>query len=140
MRPSSRGFSLLELLVATAIMGVAVAALLGGLTDSLRAASRASEYDQITLAARRKLEDLLVESQLPRFQNIEGNFSATSGWRARVTPFDVPFQPGPGSPVFDRVTLEAWWMSGRTRRTISLEGYRRGFLYQEDFAGEVLRQ
>ncbi len=140
MRRDRRGFSLLELMVATAILGIAVAALLGGLTDSLRSASRASEYDQVTVAARQKMEELLVQTLLPRFQTIEGKFSATSGWKARVTPFDLPPQAAPGAAVLDRIALEAWWMAGSTRRSFTIEGYRRGYLLPEDFAGDVLRR
>ena len=139
-RDRRRGFSLLELMVATAILGIAVAALLGGLTDSLRAASRAADYDQVTVAARQKMEELLVQTRLPRFQTLEGRFSPTSGWKVRVTPFDVPGQPMPGVPVLDRIALEAWWMAGPTRRSFTLEGYRRSYLRPEDFAGDVLRQ
>ncbi len=140
MRRDRRGFSLLELMVATAILGVAVAALLGGLTDSLRSANRASEYDQVTVAARQKMEELLVETRLPRFQKLEGKFSATSGWTARVTPFDLPPQPTPGMAVLDRIALEAWWMAGSARRSFTLEGYRRSYLLPQDFAGDVLRR
>lgn len=138
-RPKNRGFTLIELLVATAILGIAVAALLGGLTGSIRSSVRVAEYDKITVAAKQKMEELLVDTHLPRFQTIEGKFDANSGWSARLTPWDHYPQAGAGSGVMDRLELEAWWTNGGTRRTVKLETYRRGFLQPPDFAGGVLR-
>lgn len=139
-RRNRNGFTLIELLVATAILGIAVAALLGGLTDSMRAAARVSEYDKVTLAGKQKMEELLVDSHLPRFQWIEGKFDSNSGWRTRVTPWDA-YQPAvPGMAVTDRVELEVWWMSGTIRKMLKLEGYRRGTLQPGDFDAGALRQ
>ncbi len=139
-RLSRSGFTLLELLVATAILGIAVAALLGGLSDSVRASWRVSEYDKATLLAKQKMEELLVDSRFPRFEVVQGKFSETSGWSARRTPWDYSRPAGAGGSVIDRTEVEVWWMSGSSRRAIQLEGYRRGILRPEDFAGGALRQ
>lgn len=139
-RSSRRGFTLIELLVATAILGIAVAALLGALSDSLRASVRVSEYDKSTLLAKQKMEELLVDSRFPRFQLVQGKFSETSGWSARRAPWDYSRPAGVGASVIDRTEMEVWWMSGSNRRSIKLEGYRRGILQPEDFAGGALRQ
>lgn len=140
MRRRERGFTLLELLVATAILGIAVAALLGGLSASMNNAARAFDYDRAALAAKQKMEELLVIPNLPRFQELSGELAPGVAWRARMTPFDLPGGLGPGAPVLDRVELLATWRSGANVREIRLEGYRRGFLRESDFAGGVLRQ
>lgn len=139
MRPPKRsfrqyGFTLLEVLVATAVLGIAVAALLGGLVDSLRVSGRVADYDRVTLAAKQKMEELLVTSTLPRFRPIEGRFDATSGWIARVTPWQPPLPLSAGSNVIDRVELEAWWINGSSRKSIKLESFRRGQLQPADIA------
>jgi len=46
-----RGFTLLEMLVASAIMGIAVTALLASLSASLHNAARLTEYDRAALLA-----------------------------------------------------------------------------------------
>lgn len=140
MKRGQRGFTLLELLVATAILGIAVAALLGGLSASMNNASRAFTYDAAALAARQKMEELLVEPALPRFQTLSGELAPGVIWRARMAPFDMPPVRMTGTPVLDRVELEAVWTSGRQTREIRLEGYRRGLLRDADFAGGVMRQ
>ncbi len=132
-RRKRAGFSLLEILVAMTILGVAVAAALSLFSGSLRNLSRATEYDRAVLDGRQKLKELMADSQAPRYRELAGNFAPTRGWRARITAFDVPFVPAQaGSPVFDRVELEVWWQSGGVRRTARLEGYRRGFLQAAD--------
>lgn len=135
---NQRGFTLLEVLVATVIMAVAVAGLLGSLSTSMRSGSRLTDHDRAALLARTKMDELLVQSRLPRLTMIEGALEAPegmkSGWRARVTPFEMPPNAGPGTPILERVELEVWWTAGEQRRTFTLEGYRRGVLTREDIA------
>lgn len=139
-RKNNRGFTLLELLVATVILGVAVAALLGGLSSSLRNASRLSNYDRAAVAARQKMEEILVDPMFPRFVEMGGDLAPGIAWKARMIPFDAPVPSGPGAAVVDRLELNASWQSGSQRKSIQLEGYRRGFLRADDFAGGVIRQ
>ena len=42
-----------------------------------------------------------------------------AGWRARVTPFEMPPSHGPGTPILERIELEVWWMAGEKRRTFT---------------------
>jgi len=139
-RKNNRGFTLLELLVATVILGVAVAALLGGLSDSLKNAGRLSNYDKAAIAGRQKMEEILVDPLFPRFVVVSGDLAPGITWRARMIPFDAPVQMGPGAAVVDRLELSAIWKSGNQEKSIQLEGYRRGYLRPDDFAGGVLRQ
>ena len=57
------GFTLLEVLVATTIMAIAVSGLLASLSTSLRVASRLTDYDRATLLAREKMDELLVNEK-----------------------------------------------------------------------------
>jgi type II secretion system protein I len=132
------GFTLLEVLVAAAIMGIAVAGVLSALSASTRNAARLTQYDRASLLAKSKMDELLADPQVPRKVPVEGMFDAahtggaTIGWRAVVTPFEWAPGAGPGQWVLDRVQLEIWWMDGATRHEFSLEGYRRGLLRPGD--------
>lgn len=128
------------MLVATVILGVAVASLLGGLSDSLKNAGRLSSYDKATIGARQKMEEILADPLFPRFVEMSGPLAPGITWRARMTPFDAPQQAGPGVAVVDRLELEALWRSGNQQKSIRLEGYRRGYLGPNDFEGGFLRQ
>lgn len=136
-----RGFTLLEVLVATVILAIAVAGVLSALTTSLRNAARLTDYDRSAMLARRKMDELLQERGLPKFVAIEGVWDPsmtngqTSGWTARIQPWEMAPGSGPGSPVLERVELQVWWQTaGGQRRQFNLEGFRRGTLTPADIA------
>jgi general secretion pathway protein I len=137
MRRAQGGFTLLEVLVATAIMGIAVAGVLNGLATSARNAARLTAYDRATLLAKSKMDELIANQKIPRKIPVEGTFDpamagAAAGWRAVVTPFETAPGAGPGMWVLDRIQLEIWWMDGPIRHAFSLEAYRRGLLQPGD--------
>jgi len=134
MKTRQRGFTLLEALVATMIMGIAVAGILEALTASTRNVIRLTQADRAVLLARTKMDELLVNDGLIRKADLGGAFSAAeagamaAGWRARVTPIESAPAATERNWVIDRIELEIWWMDGATRRSFSLEGYRRSLL------------
>lgn len=138
-----RGFTLLEVLVATVIMAIAVTGLLSALSSSLGNAARLTDYDRAALLGRQKMDELLLSTALPKLVPIEGVWEPELsgglriGWRARFTPFETLQHPGPGMPYLERVELEIWWMNGEKRRTLELEGFRRSVLTPEDVAAGV---
>ncbi len=129
------GFTLLEVLVATVVMGIAVAGLIAGLSQSVRNAGRLSEYDKGAMLARTKMNDLLLNRALPLSGSLEGKFgpdeagSTDAGWKASIRPFEIQFpdqKQMPGMPLLQEVALEVWWQPAiGTRHTIQLAGYRR---------------
>jgi len=128
---NERGFTLLEMLVATLIMGVAVVGLLGNISTSMRHANDLTEYDRATLLARRTMDQLLLDQRLPRGPAFGGEFDSAltggvpGGWNARVTLFERPPQAPPLLGALERLELEVWWMRGMERRSVSLEAFRR---------------
>jgi prepilin-type N-terminal cleavage/methylation domain-containing protein len=126
-----QGFSLIEVLVATVIMAVAVSALLANLSTSTSNLIRTSDLDRIQHLAKRKMDEALSAQNQPRFIWIEGAFSVdserrpTSGWRVRYSPYEGLINGGGES--LERVELESWYLAGTRRRSYFLESYRRVF-------------
>ena len=135
-----RGFTLLEMLVATVVMGVAVVSLLAAVSTSMRNAARLTDYDRAALLARSKMEELLVTPRLPLRSDMAGGFDPSllggveGGWRARVVPFLMPPRPVGGIPALDQVRLQVWWKAGDQERTFNLNAYRTRVLSAQDIA------
>lgn len=127
LRAPSRqaGFTLLEVIVATAIMATAVIALSSLIGGSIANASRVKQYDRAAMLARQQMGELLVSDPLPLDTLLSGNFDATSGWQARAETFELPTPPTPGQPMLVRIHLEVWWTSVGGRNTLDFESYRR---------------
>jgi len=135
--PSSRnqlGFTLLEVLVATIIMAVAISGLLSALTTSMSNAARLTDRDRAITLARQQMNDLLVTNSVPKDSPLQGAWDPAltgghhCGWNGMVSVFEAPAGAGSGDPDLDRVHLEVWCGDGDAKRTFTLEGFRQGFL------------
>lgn len=132
-----RGYTLLEVLVATVIMAAAVVALLSNLSTSMNNAARLTDYDRAVLMADRVMKELLIDPSLPKMELIEGEWDpdavgVAGGWRARLTPFERAPGARPGHLGLNRLELEVWWNQGAGRRTFAIEAYRTDRLSVED--------
>ena len=139
-----KGFTLLEVLVATLLMGIAVAGLMGGLRTSLSNAARLTDSARGTALARRQMDELLAIRDLPKGVPMEGRYppqatgGVEAGWRARVLPFETQAMPGQvpamGTRMLERIELLVWWKSGGQERHVELTGYRGARVRPEDLA------
>jgi general secretion pathway protein I len=140
---TKRGFTLLEMIVATTIMGIAVVGLLTGISGATRNAARLRDYDRVVQLARLRMNELLLDDRIPRNSEIFGLFDPAltgglnAGWRGRVTIAEESPAPAPGDFALDRIQLEIWWMAGPQRRTFALDSYRRRTLRAEDIVPAV---
>ena len=123
-----RGFTLLEMLVASVIMAIAIVGLMSGLAGAARNASRLRDYDRVVQLARLRMNDILADDHARGI--LEGPFQPElvggmiAGWKANVATVQVGPDAVPGNFALDRVQLEIWWMAGEKRRAFLLEGYR----------------
>lgn len=137
-----RGFTLLELLVATTIMGIAVVGLVSAISTSMHNAARLTDYDRAALLARRRMDELMIDPRLPKLVTFQGEFDRAAtggvqvGWSARVSPFEMPPFPAPGATALERIELEVWWMNGEKRRKLQLDGFRRMQLTPEEVGSQ----
>jgi general secretion pathway protein I len=140
---TARGFTLLEVMVATVILGVAVVGVMSAISGALRNAARLTSYDRAVQLGRRRMNELLLDDRMPRGVVVDGNFDPQqtgglpAGWRARVSTFVKPPGAVPGQTGIDRIELEIWWMSGADRRTFTLDGYKPHVLKPQDVVPPV---
>ena len=132
------GFTLLEVLVATVILGTAVAALFSLLSGSLSNARRLQAPEQTLLLARSQLNELLAASEqgraaapaLPLDERVRGRWNDQFRWEAQATRVPTPRPPMPGETVLVRIKFDAFWKSenGDGEKQLFLETYQ---LWQE---------
>ena len=132
------GFTLLEVLVASLIMAVAVAGLLTSINTSLRNGARLTDADRASSIARIKMDELILNQKLPHNQPFGGQLPAEltgwkeSGWQAIVRTFDAPPRTTPGTRVLEQIHMEIWWNNNGVRRTFPLDAYREGRMREGD--------
>lgn len=123
----TRGFTLLEMIVATLIMAIAVVGLLASISGAARNASRLRDYDRVVQLGRLRMNDILADPGAPLTGTFDTGLTGgmEAGWEAQIAPFEAPPAPGPGALALDHVRLEIWWMASNQRRTFTIEGLRR---------------
>ncbi len=111
-----KGFTLLEVLVATAILGTAIAALMGLLASSLGNLRRLQAPEQARLLAQGQLNDLLIRAErgqafpvFPLDQKIQGRWDEQFRWEAQASRLHPSAQTTPGETILVRIVLEAYW-------------------------------
>ena len=88
-----RGFTLLEMIVATTIMAVAIVGLISGLSTTTHNAARLRDYDRAVQLGRERMNELMLDQTLPHNTVVAGVFDPNqtggveAGWKARLTTF-----------------------------------------------------
>jgi general secretion pathway protein I len=137
-----RGFTLLEMIVATTIMAVAIVGLISGLSTTTHNAARLRDYDRAVQLGRERMNELMADLTLPHNSQLSGVFDPNhtggleSGWKARLTTFEMPPSMRADQAALDRLELEVWWKSGQTTRSFTLDAYRHRPTTADDFAAQ----
>lgn len=111
-----RGFTLLEVMVALAIMAGVILTVISSLNYHLSLTARSNEETVALLLARSKLEELELLDSKALDQPKEGTFAPERpnySWKAKLSATPVA--------VFKSLTVTVTW--GADRRTLSLEHY-----------------
>jgi len=86
-RPGSSGFSLLEVVVALAILGIAIVTLIELFSASLRSTKESSDYTTALIHARSLMDEAFAA---PSPEEMSGSFEFEGGFRAERTVTEVP--------------------------------------------------
>ena len=119
---SRRGFSLIEMLVALAVMGLALSVLYQSAAGSTRGSVVSSELSQALALAESTLEDF--SSQLTIGKQEQGQFGSFR-WQATASSIDslrsqTPDAAGESPALLALVTVTVSWPSGPREREVVL--------------------
>jgi general secretion pathway protein I len=124
---STIGFTLIEVVVAMAILGVALTVIIELFSGGLRLARTSAEYTKAINYARMKMEEIAVKQTMEEGTQ-EGEFDHTFRWQVETKKVDVlPIEKGidfkPPTELF-QVKVYVLWKSGSKERSTRLETYR----------------
>lgn len=122
---SCRGFSLIEVLVAFAILTLALGVLLPLFSNGLRSLSISEQYTRAAVLAESRLAAIGRETPLEQGEE-DGEFEQGFRWRTSVTPYEVVEDTEGTSPLADAflTTVEVYWQDGDKRRTLTLDSLK----------------
>jgi general secretion pathway protein I len=127
LRQGYTGFTLIEVLVAVAILGVGLTVIIELFSGGLRLGRASEEYTQAVNYARTKLEETAIKPVLEEGIE-EGSFNDTFRWQVDVKKVNLlpvedkqDFKP---PAQFFQVQIDVIWKSGAKERSTRIESYR----------------
>jgi general secretion pathway protein I len=125
-RPASRpGFSLIEVLVALAILGIALGALMPRISLGSLVAERASRTEEAVLLAEQLLTEAGRTIPLPAKEAAEGSTPAGFSWRVSTCCVrTVANSSGQAAAGIVDIRADVSWLSMRGSQSITLTGRR----------------
>lgn len=117
-RGKGAGFTLLEVMVALAILGVAVVTMIQLTSQSLRLIKAAGDHQHAVLLA-----DRLLREATPRAEQSEGGQEGPFAWERRATAVPAPEQaarPGVKAPQLLAVSVIVHWAGNHSVEAATL--------------------
>jgi general secretion pathway protein I len=124
-----RGFTLIEVLVAMALLGIGLGALFELFSGGLRSARISEEYTKATWYGKARMEEILSGKDFSE-GTTEGTFESGYAWTSevkRATPASSGQKEGDDSdlPVdLFQISVRVTWTSGTRERSLELESFR----------------
>jgi general secretion pathway protein I len=120
------GFTLIEVLVALAVVGLALGAIATAFGNALTAHETTADAEAALALAE---EQLALAAASFRPGNAKGDFAGRFAWQTTVAPYvdgDKTAGPTPAPRVLYRVTVSVAWRDGRRGREVALSTLRLG--------------
>jgi general secretion pathway protein I len=127
LKTGRNGFTLLEIVVALAILGIGLILIIELFSGGLRLGRTSEEYTRAVGYTRMKMEELQVAKSLEEGMQ-EGVFDRDFRWQVEVKKVDLlpperEIQYKPPVELF-HLRIDVLWNSGRQERATGIETYR----------------
>ncbi len=125
--PGTPGFTLLEVMVAVAILAMVLVTLIGVKNRSMEDVLLAEHMTTATLLAKREMTNILVQhrANLPKENEDEGPFTEEEykdySWKKTIAPLTLDTQEGPVTITEIRVAV--LWKEGSRDESVELKSY-----------------
>jgi len=126
-RTKNKGFTLIEVVVAMAILGIALTVIIELFAGGLRLARVSKEYTKAVNYANTKMEEVACWQTLEEGMT-EGEFDETYRWRVAMNkvnllPVEKPWEVKPPIQLF-QIRVDVLWRSGSKERSAGIETHR----------------
>jgi general secretion pathway protein I len=124
-RRGPSGFSLLEVLVALALLGMTVSVIFGGMSKAVKTVRLIDDTERRIELGRQKLAELELLDGVKAGESAHGQFSDGTSWRVETSWFIPPVDgPRPNPNAVIRLALALEWQSGQVAKSWSVDTYR----------------
>jgi general secretion pathway protein I len=124
---SEKGFTLIEVIIALAILGIALTVIIELFSGGLRLGRVSQEYTQAMNFASLKMEEIVTQKTIEAGED-EGEFDKIFRWQTGIEKVDIlPYDKGTEfkPPVdFFHIRVKVLWTSGSKERSASIESYK----------------
>ena len=124
---ATSGFTLIETVIALAIVGIGLTVILELFSGGLRLARTSEEYTKAMNFARMKLEEIITQQNIEEGTD-EGEFDDTFHWQTSTKKIDLlPVEKDTDfKPPVDlfQVKVDVLWKSGAKEKSATIESYK----------------
>jgi general secretion pathway protein I len=118
MITKSKGFTLIETLVAIMVLSISLVAIMQLFSGGLKAARLSENYTRAVFHAREKMEELLVSPKMAEGE-LEGSFDDEFRWKAEIRHIESVKDSNPSTDTF-AIRVEISWNEGESRKRFDI--------------------
>jgi general secretion pathway protein I len=121
IRYANKGFTLIEILVAMAILGICLVTILQLFSGGLRSSRISRDYTKAIFHAREKMTEILLFEELAE-GTLEGDFADGYRWQAQILEVGIDQEGMPSLPIdLFEITVQVLWKDGERDKLFDLK-------------------
>lgn len=124
-RRTDKGFTLIEIMVAVAVMAIALTVIIELFSGALRLARKSEDYSRAVFYGRQLLEELYLKNAFPALEET-GKFESGYRWRYVAEPVPMVSQEQAKDFPIELYKLKVWvlWDSGTKEKSLTFESLK----------------